>query len=52
MKIRQSIEAADLETANHLLGQPYTLNWRVIKGDQIGRQLGYPTANIEVDSFL
>lgn len=50
-KIRQSIEAADLETANHLLGQPYTLSGRVIKGDQIGRQLGYPTANIEVDSL-
>lgn len=50
-KIRQSIEAADLETANHLLGQPYTLSGRVIQGDQLGRQLGYPTANIEIDSL-
>lgn len=50
-KIRQSIEAADMATASHLLGQPYTLSGRVIKGDQIGRQLGYPTANLEVDSL-
>ena len=50
-KIRQSIEAADLETANQLLGQPYTLSGRVVKGDQLGRQLGYPTANMEIDSL-
>lgn len=50
-KIRKSIEAADLATANHLLGQPYTLSGRVVKGDQLGRQLGYPTANIEIDSI-
>jgi riboflavin kinase / FMN adenylyltransferase len=49
--IRQSIEAAELETANHLLGQPYALSGRVIKGDQLGRQLGYPTANMEIDSL-
>jgi len=50
-KIRQSIEAADVATANHLLGQAYTLSGRVVKGDQLGRQLGYPTANIEIDSI-
>ena len=50
-KIRKSIEAADLATASHLLGQPYTLSGRVVKGDQLGRQLGYPTANIEIDSI-
>jgi riboflavin kinase / FMN adenylyltransferase len=49
--IRKSIESADLETANHLLGQPYMLSGRVVKGDQLGRQLGYPTANIEIDSI-
>jgi riboflavin kinase / FMN adenylyltransferase len=49
--IRKSIESADLDTANHLLGQPYMLSGRVVKGDQLGRQLGYPTANIEIDSI-
>jgi riboflavin kinase / FMN adenylyltransferase len=49
--IRRSIESADLETANQLLGQPYMLSGRVVKGDQIGRQIGYPTANIEIDSI-
>ena len=49
--IRKSIESADLETANHLLGQPYMVSGRVVKGDQLGRQLGYPTANIEIDSI-
>ena len=49
--IRKSIESADLETANQLLGQPYMLSGRVVKGEQIGRQIGYPTANIEIDSI-
>jgi riboflavin kinase/FMN adenylyltransferase len=49
--IREAIESADLETANHLLGQAYMLSGRVVKGDQLGRQLGYPTANIEIDSI-
>lgn len=49
--IRKALESADLETANHLLGQPYTVSGRVVRGDQLGRQLGYPTANIEIDSI-
>jgi riboflavin kinase/FMN adenylyltransferase len=49
-KIRQSIETADLETATHLLGRPYSINGRVIKGDKLGREIGFPTANIEIDS--
>ena len=49
-KIREAIETADLETATHLLGKPYSINGRVIKGDQIGRLMGFPTANLEVDS--
>lgn len=49
-KIRKAIETSDLETATHLLGRPYGINGRVVKGDKLGRQLGYPTANIEIDS--
>ena len=49
-KIRQALEKSDIETATHLLGKPYTLTGQVVQGDKLGRELGYPTANIEVDS--
>jgi riboflavin kinase / FMN adenylyltransferase len=49
-KIRKALEEGDLQTASHLLGQPYCLTGRVVVGDRIGRQLGYPTANIDVDT--
>jgi len=49
-KIRKAIETADIETANHLLGRPYSICGRVVKGDKIGRLMGFPTANIEIDS--
>jgi riboflavin kinase/FMN adenylyltransferase len=49
-QIRQSLEKGDLETATHLLGRPYSITGRVISGDKIGRLMGYPTANIEIDS--
>ena len=49
-KIRKALETADLETATHLLGRPYSISGRVIKGDKLGRLIGYPTANIEIDS--
>jgi len=49
-KIRQALEAGDIETANHFLGAPYPLSGRIIKGDKLGRVLGFPTANIDLDS--
>ena len=49
-KIRKALETGDIETANHFLGRPYSIRGRVIKGDKLGRLIGYPTANIEVDS--
>lgn len=49
-KIREALEKGDVTTATHLLGQPYCLTGRVVIGDQIGRTLGYPTANIEIDT--
>ena len=49
-KIRQALEVSDIDTATHFLGKPYTLSGRVIIGDKIGRTLGYPTANLEIDS--
>lgn len=49
-KIRHALEVGDIETANHFLGQPYRLTGMVVAGDRIGHTLGYPTANVEIDT--
>jgi riboflavin kinase/FMN adenylyltransferase len=49
-KIRHALEEGNVTEANHLLGRPYTLSGRVVKGDRLGRVLGFPTANIDIDS--
>lgn len=48
-KIRQAILGGDIETANAFLGYPFCLTGKVIKGDQIGRTLGFPTANLFIE---
>ena len=45
-KIRQALSAGDIQTANHYLGYEYEISGIVTKGDQIGRKMGFPTANI------
>lgn len=47
-KIRESLLAGNIETANRYLQYAYPLHGKVMLGDQIGRTLGYPTANILV----
>jgi riboflavin kinase / FMN adenylyltransferase len=47
-KIRKALESGDVQTANQYLGRPYELNGIVVKGQQIGRSIGFPTANIHV----
>ncbi|HEX2534435.1 MAG TPA: riboflavin biosynthesis protein RibF, partial [Chitinophagaceae bacterium] len=44
--IRQALRASEVERANKLLGYPYFFSGTVVRGDQLGRQLGYPTANL------
>lgn len=53
-RIRQALAEADLETARQLLGRPYSLTGRVVQGQQLGRTIGFPTANLRVpaDKFL
>ena len=46
--IRKSLNTGDVRTANEYLGYDYFFEGEVVKGNQIGRTLGYPTANIEV----
>lgn len=47
--IRQAIENGDLETANKLLGYKYLIRGIIVKGKKIGINIGFPTANIEVE---
>ncbi|MDP0590292.1 MAG: bifunctional riboflavin kinase/FAD synthetase [Candidatus Endonucleobacter bathymodioli] len=47
-RVRYALAAGRLEEANQLLGHPLTIIGRVIKGQQLGRELGYPTANIRI----
>jgi len=47
-RIRSALLNGDIELANTCLGYPFFITGRVVRGDQIGRQLGYPTANIVI----
>lgn len=46
-RVRALLERGEVEAAAGLLGRPYALRGPVVRGDQLGRTLGYPTANIE-----
>lgn len=46
-KIRESLLKGDISTANHCLGHPYFFEGLVIKGNQLGRTIGFPTANLD-----
>lgn len=45
-RIRQLLRAGDFSHAGDLLGRPYTIGGRVVRGRQLGRTLGFPTANL------
>jgi len=46
-KIRQAIQCGDFETANAYLGYPFVLHGKVVHGQRLGRQIQFPTANVE-----
>ena len=46
--IRESLAIGDLPRATKLLGRPYRMSGRIIKGRQVGRTLGMPTANVDL----
>ena len=50
-KVRRALELWDIPLANKLLGYKYFVKGRVVEGQKIGRQIGFPTANLEVDSL-
>jgi riboflavin kinase/FMN adenylyltransferase len=47
-KIRKALLEGDLHTASGFLGYNYSLTGTVVKGNQLGRKLGFPTANLEL----
>lgn len=47
-RIRAALAAGDLASAEDLLGRPYAMCGRVVHGDQRGRTIGFPTANIRI----
>ena len=48
-KIRKALNEGKVEVASEYLGRWYSLQGKVVEGDKIGRQMGFPTANINVD---
>ncbi len=44
--VRAALAAGDLTGAARLLGRPYAISGRVVHGERLGRQIGFPTANI------
>src|SRR5262249_11622431 len=47
-RIRQFLAAGKVEDAARLLGRPYRFEAQVVRGQGIGKNLGYPTANLEL----
>ena len=47
-KIRTALAQHQIAIANQYLGYPYAIEGIVVKGDQIGRSIGFPTANIQI----
>lgn len=50
-KIRNAISSGNITHANNLLGSKFFLIGQVEKGDQLGRKIGYPTANLNINKY-
>ncbi|MFL5754086.1 MAG: bifunctional riboflavin kinase/FAD synthetase [Bacteroidia bacterium] len=51
-RIRRALEEGNVNSANTYLGYPYFFTGKVVEGKKLGRTIGYPTVNIEVESSL
>jgi len=51
-RIREAIRAGDFDAASQMLGRAYSLAGKVVRGDQLGQQLGFPTANLKTIGML
>lgn len=50
-RVREALHQGNISKANDYLGRPYTLRGLVVHGEQRGRRIGYPTANMECDDI-
>ena len=50
--VRELLDKGDLPGAAEVLGRPHRLRGRVVHGDKLGREIGFPTANIEVSAGM
>jgi riboflavin kinase/FMN adenylyltransferase len=48
-KIREALIKGDIEMANSYLGYPFQLTGKIIRGNQLGRKIGFPTANLQIN---
>ncbi len=48
-KIREALQNGDIKTANNYLGYNFLFSGKVVKGNQLGRTIGFPTANIKIE---
>ena len=46
--VRVALAQGDMEQATRFLGRPYSISGRVVHGDKLGHELGYPTANVQM----
>ena len=47
-KVRNAIISGDFKLVNKFLSRPFNLSGKIIKGDKLGRKIGYPTANLKI----
>ena len=50
-RIRKLISSGNIEMANKLAGHPYSVSGTIVKGNQLGRKLGFPTINIMTEEY-
>jgi riboflavin kinase/FMN adenylyltransferase len=51
-RIREALQAGDCDTGTRLLTRPFAIRGIVQHGDKVGRTIGYPTANLPLESYL
>ncbi|MBI5803041.1 MAG: bifunctional riboflavin kinase/FAD synthetase [Verrucomicrobia bacterium] len=51
-RIREAVRTGDLAAASQMLGREHSIAGTVIRGDQLGRKLGFPTANLDVSGLV
>lgn len=51
-RIREAIRAGDFDAASQMLGRRYSVAGPIVHGDQVGRTLGFPTANLDTTGLL